>query len=58
MRGKRNLGYVAGCNAMTTGQLKGLFIIINGENFIPNEIEQIMDQLLLDFYKNLDSISE
>ena len=43
MRGKRNLGYVAGCSLSNNYQQKGLYVIINGENFIPTEIEEIVD---------------
>ena len=53
MRNKRNLGYVAHAGLKVFYHNLGLIVLIQGENFRPNNIESVVDEVLLNFVEDL-----
>ena len=53
MRNKRNLGYVAHAGLKVFYHNLGLIILIQGENFRPNSIESVVDEVLMKFIEDL-----
>ena len=53
MRNKRNLGYVAHAGLKVFYHNLGLIVLIQGENFRPNNIESVVDEVLFNFVEDL-----
>jgi secreted Zn-dependent insulinase-like peptidase len=56
LRNKRNLGYVAQSAVRSYYHNLGLIILVQGESFRPNAIEDVVDKIVAEFLENLEKM--